>query len=141
GESLTGRAALALDTESDSLHHHVEKVCLVQLATDRGEAWLVDPLALRDLSPLGPVMADPGVVKVLHGADYDVSTLKRDFGFRFENIFDTMIAARLLGRKQVGLQAVVQEALGLTLAKEGQTADWSRRPLPPGQEAYAAADV
>jgi ribonuclease D len=140
-ESLAGSTALALDTESDSLHHHVEKVCLVQIATDRGVACLVDPLAVRDLSPLTPVMADPAVAKVLHGADYDVTTLKRDFGFRFAGLFDTMIAARMLGRPQIGLQAMAQAELGVTLSKESQRDDWSRRPLTPKQEAYALADV
>ena len=140
-ESLAGASALALDTESDSLHHHVEKVCLIQLATERGEACLVDPLALHDLSALAPIMADPGVAKVLHGADYDVTTLKRDFGFRFAGLFDTMIAARFLGRPQVGLQAVAQAELGVTLSKESQRDDWSRRPLTRTQEQYALADV
>ena len=140
-ESLAGCAALALDTESDSLHHHVEKVCLVQLATDRGQARLVDPLALADLSALAPAMADPRMVKVLHGADYDVTTLKRDFGFRFAGLFDTMIAARFLGRPQIGLQALAQSELGVALSKDSQRDDWSRRPLTPTQEAYALADV
>ena len=139
--SLSGAAALALDTESDSLHHHLEKVCLVQLATDRGYACLVDPLAVRDLSPLAPVMADRAVAKVLHGADYDVTTLKRDFGFRFAGIFDTMIAARFLGRPQIGLQALAQAELGVALSKDSQRDDWSRRPLTPTQEQYALADV
>jgi ribonuclease D len=140
-ESLAGTSALALDTESDSLHHHVEKVCLIQLATERGEACLVDPLALRDLSALAPIMADPHVAKVLHGADYDVTTLKRDFGFRFAGVFDTMIAARFLGRPQVGLQALAQAELGVALSKESQRDDWSRRPLTRTQEQYALADV
>jgi ribonuclease D len=139
--SLAGCAALALDTESDSLHHHLEKVCLVQLATDRGDACLVDPLALRDLSPLAPIMANGGVAKVLHGADYDVTTLKRDFGFRFAGIFDTMIAARFLGRPQIGLQALAQAELGVALSKQSQRDDWSCRPLTPTQEQYAIADV
>jgi ribonuclease D len=138
---LEGCRAIGLDTESDSLYHHFEKVCLVQIATDRGEAFLVDPLALRDLSPLAPAMADPRVVKVLHGADYDVTTLKRDFGFTFASLFDTMIAARLLGRTEVGLAAVARDELGVALTKESQRDDWSRRPLTPRQEAYALADV
>ena len=91
------RSALAIDSESDSLHHHREKVCLIQ-AGDGSRGWLLDPLAGPDLSPLGRVVADPAVVKVLHGADYDVVTLKRDFGFQFANIFDTMIA---VGRAHV----------------------------------------
>jgi ribonuclease D len=140
-EALSGSAALALDTESDSLHHHVEKVCLIQIATERAGGYLVDPLAVRDLSPLAGVMADPAVAKVLHGADYDVTTLKRDFAFRFAGIFDTMIAARMLGRPQIGLQAIAQGELGVTLSKESQRDDWSRRPLTPKQEAYALADV
>ncbi len=115
--SLEGCRAIGLDTESDSLYHHFEKVCLVQLATDRGEAFLVDTLAVRDLSPLAPAMADPALVKVLHGADYDVTTLKRDFGFAFASLFDTMIAARLLGRSEIGLAAVARDELGVTLTQ------------------------
>jgi ribonuclease D len=133
--------AIALDTESDSLYHHFEKVCLVQIATDRGDAVLVDSLAVRDLSPLGPALADRGVVKVLHGADYDVTTLKRDFGFTFASLFDTMIAARFLGMPGIGLAAVAEAELGVTLSKTNQKDDWSRRPLTPQQEAYALADV
>jgi ribonuclease D len=138
---LEGCRAIGLDTESDSLYHHFEKVCLVQVATDGGESFLVDTLVLRDLSPLAPVMADPGLVKVLHGADYDVTTLKRDFAFSFAALFDTMIAARLLGRSEIGLAAVARDELGVALSKESQKDDWSRRPLTPRQEAYALADV
>lgn len=139
--SLGGCRALALDTESDSLHHHLEKVCLIQLATDKGEACLIDPLAVPDLAPIGPVLADPAVVKVLHGADYDVTTLKRDFSFTFASLFDTMIAARFLGLPEIGLQALARKELGVALSKESQKDDWSRRPLTPQQEAYALADV
>jgi ribonuclease D len=139
--SLGGCRAIGLDTESDSLYHHFEKVCLMQIATDRGEAFLVDTLEVRDLSPLAPVLADPGLVKVLHGADYDVTTLKRDFGFTFAALFDTMIAARLLGRSEIGLLAVARDELGVTLTKDSQKDDWSRRPLTPKQEDYALADV
>jgi ribonuclease D len=139
--SLSGCRALALDSESDSLHHHAEKVCLVQLTSDVGGACLIDPLALRDLSALGPWMADPAVLKVFHGADYDVTTMKRDFGFFFEGVFDTMIAARFLGFTEIGLQAVARKELGVELTKDSQKDDWSRRPLTPKQEAYALADV
>jgi ribonuclease D len=138
--SLEGCQSIGLDTESDSLYHHRDKVCLVQLATDRGDAYLIDSLAV-DLAPLAAAMASPGLVKVLHGADYDVTTLKRDFGFRFEALFDTMIAARLLGRSELGLVAVARDELGVTLSKTNQKDDWSRRPLTPQQEAYALADV
>jgi ribonuclease D len=138
--SLRGRPALALDTESDSLHHHREKVCLVQVGVE-DSGWLVDPLSGCSLSPLGPLLADPGTVKVLHGADYDVTTLKRDFGFEFAGLFDTMIAARFLGLPEIGLQALLRTEFGIALTKESQKDDWSRRPLTPTQEAYALADV
>jgi ribonuclease D len=138
--SLRGRPALALDTESDSLHHHREKVCLVQVGVE-DSGWLVDPLSGCSLSPLGPLLADPGMVKVLHGADYDVTTLKRDFGFEFAGLFDTMIAARFLGLPEIGLQALLRTEFGIALTKESQKDDWSRRPLTPTQEAYALADV
>jgi ribonuclease D len=139
--SLAGGRAFGLDTESDSLFHHFEKVCLVQIATEDGDCYLVDTLVVRDLSPLAPIMADPSLVKVLHGADYDVTTLKRDFAFTFASLFDTMIAARLLGRPELGLAAVARDELGVSLSKDNQKDDWSRRPLTPQQEAYAAADV
>jgi len=135
------RPALALDSESDSLHHHREKVCLIQAGDGSGGGWLIDPLAAPDLAPLGRVLADPAVVKVLHGADYDVVTMKRDFGFSFAALFDTMIAARFLGLPAVGLQAIAREELGVELSKDSQRDDWSRRPLTPRQEAYALADV
>jgi ribonuclease D len=138
--SLAGRRAIALDTESDSLHHHREKVCLVQIGVE-DQGWLVDPLAARDLSPLGPLLSRPDVVKVLHGADYDVTTLKRDFGFEFDSLFDTMIAARFLGLPEIGLQAMLRTEFGIALTKESQKDDWSRRPLTPIQESYALADV
>jgi ribonuclease D len=138
---LSSARSLALDTESDSLHHHFEKVCLVQIAADSGRSWLVDPLSLKDLEPLGRLLADAGVKKVLHGADYDVTTLKRDFGFSFDSLCDTMIAARFLNLPEVGLQALAKAELQVHLSKDSQRDDWSRRPLTPRQEAYARADV
>ena len=72
---------VAIDSESDSLHHFPEKVCLIQVGTAEGEVFLVDPLVLRDLAPLAPMLADPAVVKVLHGAAYDLASMKRDFAF------------------------------------------------------------
>jgi ribonuclease D len=140
GELGAGRR-IGLDTESDSLHHHREKVCLIQVASESGMAALVDPLGGADLEPLGRVVADPGITTVLHGADYDVTTLKRDFGFTFAALFDTMIAARMLGLPNIGLQAVAAAEFGVALSKDSQKDDWSARPLSPTQERYALADV
>lgn len=138
---LAGCRALGIDTEADSLHHYTEKVCLIQLAAFGGGAWLVDPLAVRDLSPLGPILADGSVLKVVHGGDNDVTSMRRDFGFAFRTMFDTSIAARLLGDRELGLQALVRNELGVELTKGSQRDDWSKRPLTAKQEDYALADV
>ena len=129
---------VALDTEADSFHHYFEKVCLLQLSRD-GSVWLVDPLAGLDLGPLFTRLSDRRLL--LHGADYDLRLLSRGYAFRPREIFDTMLAAQLLGQKEIGLAALLSARLGLTLDKSSQRADWSRRPLAPALVAYAAADV
>ncbi|RPJ56079.1 MAG: ribonuclease D, partial [Acidobacteria bacterium] len=140
-ERLQAGSEVALDTESNSLHHFPERVCLIQLADPAGGVFLVDPLALADLSPFAPCLADPEVVKVFHGATYDLSSLKRDFGFRFARIFDTMVAAQFLGIAELGLSALLQRYFGISPTRSRQKDDWTARPLTPEQEAYAAEDV
>jgi ribonuclease D len=143
-ERLAGRLAsesvLAFDLEADSLHHYREKVCLIQVATEKA-VFLVDPLAVTDMSPLGPLLANPGIRKVFHGADYDIRSLYRDFSLEVRNLFDTMIACQMLGEKEVGLAAALKKRFGVELDKRYQKADWSRRPLDSGMIAYAAADT
>jgi ribonuclease D len=141
---LAGRLAaeplIAVDLEADSLHHYQEKVCLLQIATPH-ETVLVDPLALSALTPLVPVMADPAIRKVMHGADYDIRSLFRDFGIEVANLFDTMIACQFLGEPAVGLAAVLKKRFDAELDKRYQKADWSRRPLSPEMVAYAVQDT
>lgn len=143
-EKLLKQKVLAVDTEADSFYHYFDKTCLVQIATRRC-TYLVDPLAMKGgpkaLAPLGKVFAAPGVRKVFHAAAYDVFILKRDCGFRFANLFDTMISAQLLGHRAVGLAALAEQQLGLSLPKEEQRSDWSARPLRESQLKYAAEDV
>jgi ribonuclease D len=79
-----------------------EQVCLIQFSTGDTD-YLVDPLALTDLTPLSPIFADPKIEKIFHAAEYDIICLKRDFGYKFANIFDTMVASRVLGKQAVGL--------------------------------------
>jgi ribonuclease D len=140
-DRLRHAVAVAVDSESDSLHHFPEKVCLVQLATPGGEVFLVDPLTLRDLSPLRSVFSDRTVIKVLHGAPYDLASMKRDFAFEFAGLFDTMLAAQFLGMPEVGLAAVLRRVLGVESGESRQKDDWAARPLRPEQELYAAEDV
>ena len=137
---LQTKKRVAFDTESDSLFHYREKVCLIQIATD-SDVWLVDPLASGDLSALAPIFSSKKIEKVFHGADYDIACLKRDFGFKFNNLFDTMIAAQFLGREAWGLSALVHAELGISLQKSAQLADWSQRPIPEKMRLYAQEDV
>lgn len=139
-DQLRGVPLLAVDTESNSLYAYYEQVCLIQLST-RERDYIVDPLALDDLSPLGEVLADPATEIIFHAAEYDVISLKRDFGFRFGRLFDTMMAARICGWEQVGLGAILEAQFGVQAAKHYQRANWSVRPLPAEQLRYAQMDT
>jgi ribonuclease D len=135
---LLHERVVALDTESNSFHVYRERVCLLQISA-AGRDWIVDPFAV-DVAPLGAVLCD-GRETVLHGADYDVRCLKREYGWRLPRLFDTMTAARRLGRAGLGLQALVEEEFGVRLSKTHQRSDWGRRPLTRDQLAYAALDT
>lgn len=138
---LLGRETeLAMDLEMDSLHHYQEKVCLMQVST-RNNSWLIDPLALKDLSPLAAALTDPSIKIVMHGSDYDIRSLHRDFGIEIANLFDTMIASRFLGLSEFGLAALLKARFGVELNKKYQKADWSKRPLSNEMKAYATADT
>lgn len=137
---LRSARVLGVDTESDSFHHYQEKVCLVQIS-DLDTDYVVDPLAVSDMSPLGELMAEPGVVKVFHGADYDVVSLKRDFGYRFANLFDTMIASQFLGLPRIGLADLINQFFGHVIDKKYQRHDWAARPLEDEHLDYARGDT
>jgi ribonuclease D len=138
--SLASQARLAVDTESNSLHAYREQVCLIQFSTPQTD-YLVDPLALHDLSAIAPLFSNPDIEKVFHAVEYDQICLKRDFGITFNHIFDTMQAARILGYKQVGLDSILAEKLAITLDKRYQKADWGERPLSPEMLNYARLDT
>jgi ribonuclease D len=137
---LLTQPRLAVDTESNSLHAYRERVCLIQFSTPATD-YLLDPLALPDLSPLTPIFANPKIEKVFHAIEYDIICLKRDFGFEVANIFDTMQATRILGEKQVGLDAILAAKLGIVINKKYQKADWADRPLSPEMLNYARLDT
>ena len=138
--ALSGEAIIAVDTESNSLHAYQEQVCLMQFSTSKGD-YLVDPLALGDLTPLAPVFSDPQIEKVFHAAEYDLLCMRRDFSYTFDNLFDTMVAARILGREALGLGAMLEAEYGLQVDKRHQRANWGQRPLPSYLLAYAQLDT
>lgn len=129
---------VAIDTEADSLHAYPEKLCLLQLSCVHGDE-LIDTLAGLDYSALLDAFRDHQLI--LHGADYDLRLLKRTFNFEPDRLFDTMIAARLLGETQFGLGHLVQKFLDITLEKGPQKMNWAQRPLTPRMEAYARNDT
>ena len=131
---------LAIDIEADSLYHYFEKVCLIQISTD-SNTYILDPLAISHVGELAPIMANPAVEKVFHAASYDVFCLRRGYGFVFANIFDTHIAAQLLGYEFLGLGVLMEQLLGVYHSKRRQRDDWSHRPLASGQLEYAAMDT
>lgn len=152
-ELITGREALAkhaaelgkasiiaLDTEASSFHRYKEQVCLVQLST-RERTYLVDPLAVPDLSPLKTLLAVPAMEVVIHDADYDLRILAKYHGIRVENVFDTLVAAELLNEPEIGLASLLLKYQGQKVDKKFQKADWSKRPLPADMLAYAAGDT
>jgi ribonuclease D len=130
---------VALDTEADSLHNYFEKVCLIQLSLG-GEHYLVDPLCDLDLTGFSEALAEKPLI--LHGGDYDLRMMRASMGFRTRReVFDTMIAAQLLGFEQIGLAALTERFFAITIGKEGQKSDWSHRPLSDKQLRYAVNDT
>lgn len=148
---LEASPQLAIDTESDSLYSYRPRVCLIQLSVPRfpedpGRAlevidFLVDPLRLHDLRPLQPIVADPAREIIMHAAENDILLLQRDFDFSFGRIFDTQLAARILGWPRAALAAILEERFGVQSNKRMQRTDWGRRPLTAEQIAYAQMDT
>ncbi len=130
---------VSLDTEADNMYHYKVRVCLLQFLVD-GEVFLVDALAPGlDLEPLWKRLAELHLI--MHGSDFDLRLLHDRCGFRAKSIFDTMLAAQLLGRQRIGLAALLEEHFDVQLDKDGQKANWSRRPITPKLLDYACLDV
>lgn len=139
-EGLRQNSRLAIDIEADSLYHYFEKVCLIQISSD-SNTYILDPLVNIGIPDLAPLMSNPSIQKVFHAAGYDLYCLRRDYGFTFANIFDTHVAAQLLGYEFLGLSAVMEKLLGIYHSKRNQRDDWSQRPLALEQLEYAAMDT
>ncbi|MDY6873976.1 MAG: ribonuclease D [Chloroflexota bacterium] len=138
-KELSQTDILAVDTESNSLYAYQEQVCLIQFST-REKDYLIDALVLPDLSSLGPLFSSEEILKVFHAAEYDLICLFRDYGFRFNFLFDTMIAARTLGYQKVGYGSLLEKFFDVKMNKKYQRANWGKRPLKPEMMEYARLD-
>lgn len=138
-DELAIQEILAVDSESNSLYAYQEQVCLIQFST-REKDILVDSLLLPDLSLLEPIFKSEKILKVFHAAEYDLICLFRDYGFQFNFLFDTMLAARILGYLKIGLGSLLEKYFGVEMEKKYQRANWGRRPLKPEMLEYARLD-
>jgi ribonuclease D len=139
--ALSAGQPVALDCEAAGFHRYTDRLCLVQLTTADGTDFIIDPLAVDAAEMLGPTLEDPAVDVLMHGADFDVRLLERDLGIHLRGLFDTQVAAALLGEPALGLAALLERYLGVTLSKKYQRADWAKRPLPEAMLDYAASDT
>lgn len=138
-DELSHEPRLGVDTEANSFFVYRERTCLLQVSSATAD-FILDPLAI-DLAPFMPLLEDPAIEKILHASDFDVLSLRRDYGVRIRNLFDTSIAAKAVGRKKLGLAGLVEDLLGIHMAKDEQRSDWGRRPLSEQQVEYAYADT
>ncbi|MDP7638418.1 MAG: HRDC domain-containing protein [Candidatus Hydrogenedentes bacterium] len=137
--AIRGAERVGVDMEANSLHHYFEKVCLLQM-TVSGKNYIVDPLGDIDLSDLLAALAETDLI--FHAADYDMRMMLSSFGFRPERpVFDTMIAAQLVGEEGLGLVTATSNFLGVELTKDGQKSNWAQRPLTERQLEYASDDT
>lgn len=139
-DDISGVREIAVDTEGASFHRFIDRIYLLQLST-RDRSSIIDPLPIGMPPRLGEILQDPDVEVVFHDADYDLRLLHQDYGWHVNRIFDTRIAAQLLGIKAFGLAALLDQFFGVKLDKKHQRADWSLRPLTQGMLEYAAQDT
>jgi ribonuclease D len=132
--------SIALDTEGASFHRFVDRIYLLQLST-RERTAIIDPIPIGRPPALGRILEDPSIEIVFHDADYDLRLLQQDYQWQVRNIFDTRVAAQLLGLRAFGLAALLERYFGVKLDKKHQRADWSMRPLTQGMLDYAAQDT
>jgi ribonuclease D len=137
---ISGIKEIAVDTEGASFHRFIDRIYLLQIST-RERSAIIDPLPIGMPKGLGEILEHNGIEVVFHDADYDLRLLHQDYGWHVNHIFDTRIAAQLLGIKAFGLAALLDQFFEVKLDKKHQRADWSLRPLTQGMLDYAAQDT
>jgi len=138
--SIEKSAHVAVDTESNSFYAYFNRICLIQISTEQQD-YIIDPFLAGDIEGFGKILSNPDIEKIFHAAANDIAGLKRDFKFTVNNIFDTSVAAKILGYRQMGLAPILLEHFGISLNKKWQRYDWGRRPLRNEQIEYARFDT
>jgi len=139
-DDLLKEKIIGVDLEADSMYCFKEKICLIQVATSE-EAFLIDPFEIKEIHPFLQVLGNRDVIKVFHGADFDIRSLDRDYQIKVNNLFDTEIACRFLGVKERGLAALLKRNFNVDADKKYQKSDWSIRPIKQGMIEYSVGDV
>jgi len=139
-QRMENEKIMAIDTEANSLFAYQEQVCLIQISTGSAD-YIIDPLPLVDLASLGQIFKNPNIEKVFHASEYDILIMYDDFKFEFRNLFDTMLAAQILGREKLGLDTLMENIVGIKVNKKYQRADWGKRPLSDDMLHYAQMDT
>ena len=139
-QRLQNEKIMAIDSEANSLFAYQEQVCLIQISTGSAD-YIIDPLPLVDLASLGQIFKNPNIEKVFHASEYDILIMYDDFKFEFRNLFDTMLAAQILGREKLGLDTLMENIVGIKVNKKYQRADWGKRPLSDDMLHYAQMDT
>ncbi len=139
-DNLEKSAHVAIDTESNSFYAYFNRICLIQISTEQQD-YIIDPFLAGDIEGFGKILSNPGIEKIFHAAANDIAGLKRDFKFMVHNVFDTSVAAKILGYSQLGLAPILLEHFGVSLNKKWQRYDWGRRPLRDEQIEYARFDT
>ncbi len=137
---LLHQPRIAVDTESNGFFAYFERICLIQLSSEEDD-YIIDPLEISNLSHLRYLFEDARVEKIFHAASNDIMGLKRDFALSVVNLFDTSVAAKILGYKQLGLAAILEKLFGVQLSKKYQRHDWGNRPLGEQELNYARLDT
>jgi len=138
--NLEKSAHVAIDTESNSFYAYFNRICLIQISTEQQD-YIIDPFLAGDIEGFGKILSNPDIEKIFHAAANDIAGLKRDFKFTVNNVFDTSVAAKILGYRQLGLAPILLEHFGISLDKKWQRYDWGRRPLRDEQIEYARFDT
>jgi ribonuclease D len=137
----TAAGIIGVDTEANSFFAYHERLCLMQVSTDRQD-WIIDPFALGDdMQMMSPLLANPDIIKIFHAAEFDLMIIKKDMGVEVKGIFDTQVAMTFLRHQKTGLAALIESYYGIKLSKDEQRSNWGERPLSDKQIAYARIDT